>query len=79
MPVLSNAKRQRLRTLLRDAFPNVSWTRAEADAAHQSIEDLLDNSASAFGSAIEGAVPGKFNAAQKTKISESVLALRLES
>ena len=47
----------------------VTWDKNDVAAASQAVEDTVPAIKSGIASAIETAAPGKFNAAQKTRIA----------
>jgi hypothetical protein len=80
MAILTNQEKARIRNILAEKFPAVTWPKAAVDAAAQVVEDFLtDNQATVAGS-INTATVGPhgvtFTANQKKVISAAVFLLK---
>lgn len=65
MAVLNGDELAELRQRMASKRAAVTWTKPQVNAALQAIEDVFEASRASFGTAIEAAVPGVFNALQK--------------
>jgi hypothetical protein len=66
MALLTAAQLAQLRQFVAAGIATQSWTKVQANAALQALEDWYETSGrQAAGSAIETAAPGVFSAAQK--------------
>lgn len=79
MATLSAAELQRIRNAFADAIRPVVLTKAQLNAASQSVEDFLTNNAATVSSAIDAAIsPGTMNAAAKKKLFAEVVECKYQ-
>jgi hypothetical protein len=71
MAVLTAAQLTELRQGVARGVTSINYTKAQANAALQALEDYFENTARAgFSSAIEAAAPGVFTNAQKKQLGK---------
>lgn len=79
MAVLSNQEKARIRNLLEQKFPSVTWPKAAVDAAAQVVEDFLTDNQATVATNINTATSPysvTFTANQKKVISAAVFLMK---
>lgn len=77
MAVLTNQEKARIRNILEQKFPSVTWPKAAVDAAAQVVEDFLTDNQAAVAASINTATsPVTFTANQKKVISAAVFLMK---